>query len=238
MTIQSQIQPPIQLSVNHMRVGWWIVAMAAAVVALGIFREIYIAEFGTGTFLKDLRHIALDSEHCIGAYFSSLLMVAGAVLMVVMSGADAPAGKWKNYWRVLAFIFVCLSIDESVSFHEVLIDPLRGAFGLSGILAFAWIIPAIACLVVMGLFYLRFVLAIRDPLRWQLVIAGTVFVFAAVGLEAVGGYFYTIGGFGAGSYIVTAIIEETLEITGLVILNLALLGELRRQNRVIEFVSA
>jgi len=37
---------------------------------------------------------------------------------------------------------------------------------------------------------------------------------------------------------VTAVIEETLEITGLVILNLALLGELRRQNRVIEFVSA
>lgn len=89
---------------------------------LGYFREIYVALFGLDTPLKNLRQIALDTEHCLGSYHSSALMGIASVLMVILGQRDEK--RWiKLQWYVLAGVFALMSLDESVSFHEVLINP-------------------------------------------------------------------------------------------------------------------
>lgn len=200
------------------------------VIGLGVLQEWFVYTYGTDTLLEDLGQIALDAENCLGAWYSSLLMVAATVLLAAISESPAPDIRpWRNHWRVLAVIFIALSIDETVSFHEVLIDPLRLTFGWSGALHFAWIVPAAILCLVAGIAYLRFVIALPRRLRAQIVLAGALYVGGALGFEAVGGQCYTSAGPDSFCYIAAATVEEVLEIFGLTVFVAALFGHLQRR---------
>ena len=219
----------ISVRLNAGMVTGLVLAMSLVVLTLGGFRDWYVFSFGTETALEDLRQIALDSEHCLGSYYSALLMVGAAIMMGINGQAVGPSARWRTHWRLLALVFLLMSIDESVSFHEVLIDPLRQMFGFSGFLTFAWIVPGAIFVLLFGASYARFMLALEDPLRLYIVLAGAIYVGGALGFEAVSGHFYAVGGSESLPYILAAFVEESLEIAGLTVLVLGLLSEFRRR---------
>lgn len=201
----------------------WLIGLSAVVLLLGYFREGYVALFGLETPLKDLRQIALDTEHCLGSFHSSALMGISSVLMVILGQQQGK--RWMQLqWYFLALVFALMSLDESVSFHEVLINPLRPFFAFSDFLHFAWIVPGAFFVLLMGLAYLPFLKALDAMTRNRIMLAGGLYVTGALGMEAVGGHFHAQGGFGHPLYIAAFIVEETLETLGLTLFAATLLS--------------
>ncbi len=197
------------------RAAAWLAAMAAAVVLLGILREIYVAQFGLEGPLKNLRHFNMDSEGTLPAWFSSIVLIAAAALLAAIAGLsrnDRDA-DWRR-WAFLSAIFLYLSVDEATAIHEVFIKPLRSAFDLGGVFYFSWVLPALAVLPIVGLYFLPFLL--RLPRRHALRFMGcaALFVGGALGMEMVSGYFASRDGTSAHTYIAAAITEETMELAG------------------------
>lgn len=203
---------------------------AALVVLLGYAREVFVAQYGLETVFKNLRHFDLDSEGTLATWFSSgLLLACAGLLAVIASLARRDADPDWRRWALLASIFVGLSLDEAVAFHEILITPLRNAFQLGGMLYFAWVIPAFFLVGGIGLYFSPFLL--RLPMRHAIrfAVAGALFVGGALGMELVGGYFASHYGQQSLRYIVAAMAEETLEIAGAAIFLAALLAYLRER---------
>ena len=202
------------------------VLSSAAIILLGIFREWFVAQYGVHTIFQDMRHIALDAEMCLPAWYSSYLMLFAAGLMAVIARLTARnGGGMVGYWIVLAIVFVGLSLDEQTSVHELVIEPLRDRFHLSGALYFAWVLPALIVVPLFALAYLRFLRALPRPYGLMFFICGGVFVAGAVGMEMVAG---VIGEHGL-RYVVSFIVEESLEIIGMTMFVLTLLSYLQRQ---------
>ncbi|WP_339834524.1 hypothetical protein [uncultured Parvibaculum sp.] len=201
-----------------------------AIIAAGIFREWYVFHFGTEGFLKDLRHIALNAEYCLPAWYSSLLLISAAGLLALATGAAARNGeRYLFHWAVLAVIFAGLSADEATGVHEVAIEPLRTGLGLSGIFHFGWVIPGAVLVGLVGLAYIPFLLALPGRSRLVFFTAGAIFVGGALGMEMAGGYLLTQHGEESLAYIAAFIVEESMEIIGATLFVTGLMGHLKRQ---------
>lgn len=188
----------------------------AIVLGLGILREVIVHIIGTETALKDLRHFALDAEHSLPAWYESFTMAAASGLLAIMAALSRHHDPRNRLpWLVLAGAFILMSIDEVVSFHEVSIAPLRNALNLSGFLYFSWVIIAAPVLLALAVFFIPFMLRLPRRTAVRFFVAGAMFVGGAFGLEFVGGYYVSTGGFESLPYKIAAICEECLEISGM-----------------------
>jgi hypothetical protein len=213
-----------RLHVSLPRIGSIVIGLSAAIFFLGVVRELFIAHFGTETPLQDLRQIALDVEHSAAAYYSALLLLACAAMLFTISRlVRRDGGHDVQRWTLLAVIFAAMSMDEAVSFHEVLITPLRETFGLSGMFYFAWVIPGAILVALLGLYYLPFLLRLPRRSALLFVLAGVIYVGGALGMELVAGFLADAhGSMTATPYLVATVIEEGMEVAGLTIFFLAL----------------
>ena len=174
----------------------------------------------------------LSAEQTIPAYFSSILLLTAAGLLWIIGRATRQQGQpFAGHWTVLAAIFAYLSIDEAISIHELALEPARAALGSHavGFLYYAWVIPAAGIVCLIGLAYLRFVLHLPWTVRIRVIGAAALYIGGALGMETVGGYFASTIGTSSIRYAVSALIEETMEMLGVVLFIHALLMHLARE---------
>jgi hypothetical protein len=146
------------------------------------------------------------------------------VLFGVISWAKkGQTASFSAYWATLAFLYFFLSLDEATSIHEMFSDPLREHFNTGGIFYYGWVIIALPLSVLFLLFFWRFLRHLPLKTRRQILVAWTVFFSGAVLVEMIGGWYE--GNYGANSLVYTLIttVEESLEMTGVMLLIHALL---------------
>jgi hypothetical protein len=213
------------------RAVWRLLFTGAAVIgALAVVREFVLNIIGEDTALKDLRHLNLDSEMNFGAWYSSsMMMAASGLLFLSAHHAYGQALRQARYWLVLAAAFAYLSLDEATGIHEVFIEPLRGALGLSGIFYWAWVLPALVLVSGFGLAMVPFLLALPRRSALLFTLSGALFVGGALGFEMLSGLVITAQGEEAPLVALLAICEETLEMLGLALFTGALCDHLARQ---------
>ncbi len=229
--MKQTVQAP-RISVNSTRLIGGVAVISAAVVALGLFREWYVASYGLDTLLEDLRQIGLDTEHSLGSWWSSLMMAGCALLMLLLGASQRMIDKRiATGWTLLAVLFLGMSLDESVSFHELMIDPLRNQFDLGGLLFFSWIIPAFLLCIGVAIYFLPFLRAIPPIYATWMIIAGGLYVAGALGMEAIGGFFADRDGNKSFGYIASTTLEESLEILALTVLSALLVNMLESDPR-------
>lgn len=184
-----------------------------------------------------IRLFDLNREANIPTWFSSFLLIVNAfILAIIAVRTKAQQGPYHIQWFVLAVIFMYLSIDEAALLHEMVEKPVRRALGLSGYLYFAWIVPAVGFVIVLGIYLRRFLFDLPRYTRWLFLVAGAVYVAGAVGMEMIGSnIFYTHGGHKPVSYYLWATLEETFEMVGLIIFFYALLDYAARYTPEIVF---
>ncbi|MGB7159478.1 MAG: hypothetical protein WBD40_15530, partial [Tepidisphaeraceae bacterium] len=171
----------------------------------------------------------LSAEGTIPAFFSAAALLASAALLWVNARAAAQDGRpFVRHWRWLAIVFLYLSIDEAVSIHELAIDPMRRLLGdtAHGVLHFAWVVPGMAVVLAMGLTYLRFLLHLPRRVRIGVAVAGVMYVGGALGMEMLGGYVAERTGTETIPYALIALVEEFMEMMGVVLFIDALLAHL------------
>jgi len=163
-------------------------------------------------------------------YSSSLLLLCSVLLWLIATAKKRDTGTFKWHWRLLAVMFAYISLDETATLHEDLSD----YFDFSGVLYFGWVIPASITVLLLGIFYLPFLLKLPRQTARRFVIAGAFYVGGALGVEFALGYWTDLHGSKNLGYGLIDLVEESMEILGVTLFLLALIDYLRTPQRTIE----
>ncbi len=124
-------------------------------------------------------------------------------------------------------MFFYMSLDEATDMH--------GLWRAEGYVIpgtshpfFSWIIPAAFVVGIVGVIYVRWLVALPRRTAVLFFIAGTVFVTGALLFEGIGAFLADETFFNA-SYLFASTIEETLELAGILIMIYAILDYLQTQ---------
>jgi hypothetical protein len=168
----------------------------------------------------------LDLELNYPSWYQSFTLLFCAILLGVIAAAKKKQGeRYFPHWKALSIIFVLLALDESFSFHELLIIPdLRKVLHLGGFFYFIWVIPGAAFVLITLLNYFKFLLYLPSQTRYLFILAGGIYVGGALGMEMMGGYYADLAGQRNLIYGIMANTEEVFEMVGVLIFIYALLA--------------
>jgi hypothetical protein len=179
----------------------------------------------------------VGNERNIPTLFS-VLDLAFAALCLAVIAALTRKNRRPDFtkWVVLSAGFLYLAFDEALSLHERMSIPIKAALG-EGALGFHhtyWAIPGLAGVIVLGLYFLRFLIRLPARTRTLFVLAGVIFVGGAVGTELFGGDYAEAHGEKLG-YAMVSTVEESLEMAGVIVFIYALLDYVAREYREVLF---
>ena len=183
------------------------------------------------------RIFSLDGERNIPTAYNVFLLLADALFLFVIAAWKVRNGLMKSLgWLVLSFGFVFMSMDEAWTIHEDLIGPMRQELGSKhfGLFYNAWIIPGGIVAALVGIGYLRFLLSLPKVTRIGFIVSGLVYVSGALVMEAFDGNYLEAHGNNF-DYKLMTILEEGLEMSGLILFCRYLLQYMRMQCDRIEF---
>lgn len=187
----------------------------------------YLTGYSSGLLAKLVKVFSTDLELNVPNFFSTLIMICAALLLAfitVLKRKQKAPYVW--HWAILSLGFLFMAFDEIVSAHEKMVEPLRAVLGGEnlGILYFAWVVPGIALVLFLAFFFLKFWLSLPVKPRIAFLIAGAFYIGGAIGMELVGGKYYESHGKDNLTYIILTTIEESLELTGVIVFIQALLA--------------
>lgn len=168
----------------------------------------------------------LGLEPSLPNWFSSLLLLAAAVLLWVNGRTELGAGR--RGWRLLAVVFAALAVDEAIMIHEMANDTLHEALGTTGPLFFAWILPGLAFAAAVALASVGLLRRVDPRTRALFLLAGVMFLGGSVGMEMIAGVLVEAHGAESIHHAFEQVVEESLEMSGTVVFLYALLDRLGR----------
>lgn len=168
----------------------------------------------------------VNSETNVPSWFSSSLLLGGAVVTVLVAVLmRRSGGRDVGRWLALAGVLALLSLDESAALHERLGEPAATLLGGTGaeVPRFAWVVPGALFAVIVGAFFVGFLVRLPGRVRVHLLGSGVGFLTASVVLETVSGAVLDAHGHRAGYLLVTAA-EEGAEMAASIWLVYAVLS--------------
>ena len=146
----------------------------------------------------------LDEEESFGTWFSATILLYASILAFHAAGlARAMDGSLYRWWIALGLAFGMMSVDEVVGVHEL----LNTIYGDS-----PWTIVGFIVFIVTGLCFLPFLWHYRWRTSGLLVVAGTIYISGAVGLEHISGT-----DINSLQYNMLTGLEEGLEMAGIIL---------------------
>lgn len=225
------VYPPAQITLEPASVARALAVVAALLILASCVALLVTYRMGQSPHdVRIAQLFYLDGERNIPTAFSTFLLLAAALLLAFITTLErSRPGSMVLHWSVLSGGFAFMAIDEAWSFHEKLTAPMRAMLGNDhlGIYYYAWVVPAIALLLALGLFFLRFLLRLPPRTRLSFLLAGAIYVGGAVGIELIEGRFDELHGDRNLISGITGSIQETLEMTGVIVFIWALLVYLR-----------
>jgi hypothetical protein len=212
------------------------VPLALALVSIALAVAYLLTDWMLRSYGTDVPRIVelvsgffnLNAEHSAPTWFSSSLWLFAA-LLAVSAASQSRRDHDRRRWRSLVVLFAFLSLDESAGVHEKMGNLLGDHIVLSGAFYYVWVLYGMLFLLVMVLFYARFVASLPRIVTVLIGCAAFVFLLGALGFEMLSAAVESGStGFPAGLSWPRAIaLEETFEMLGVVILIQALLLFLR-----------
>jgi hypothetical protein len=168
----------------------------------------------------------VDLERNIPAAFSTLLLLVASLLLALIAALHVTQKlPHALKWVVLSCGFLVMAYDEAFQIHENLEAPVKALAGdiAHGFFYFAWVIPGMALVLVLGLYFLRFLFSLPGATRFSFLFAATLFLGGSIGLELIGGRYVELHGRENLTYNLIATAEESLEMAGVIVFIRALL---------------
>ncbi len=196
--------------------------LASIVVNTLKYELSYIRPNGEDRLL--VRLFDLDSENNIPTIYGSWLLLACSVLLGLIALMKHRQGdRFRLHWKGLAIIFLGMSIDELASIHETITNPLHHYLKVDGIWHFAWVVPALCFVALLGVAYFKFLLALPRKIGLLFLVSGGIYISGALVSEMIGGIVASAIGEKNLIYSLVTDVEELLEMTGLILFIYALL---------------
>lgn len=174
----------------------------------------------------------LDREAGFGTAVSASVLAFAALLLAWVARSDPPR---RRGWRSMEVVVALLAAEEVVGVHDALSPRIQEALDTGGPLFFAWVVPAMALVVLVAAVLGRFVLHLPRRTRRYVLVAAVLYVGGAIGVEMLGASETAAGRRGRhGVYQGAVLMEETLELVGGGVLVLGLLHHLAAIGAAIE----
>jgi|CXWL01.1.fsa_nt_gi hypothetical protein len=189
----------------------------------------YLTGHTSGIVRKAVKLFYVDLELNVPTFFSTVLLLCTSAILGTICFLDT---RWSRsravYWAVLSVGFLFMAFDEAVAVHERLIEPMRSVLGEEnlGVVYYAWVVPASVLVLLLGSFFIRFLLNLPAKTRRHFLLAAILYVGGAIGLEFAEGSHAEIHGMDNVVYIALATVEEFLEMLGIIVFIRALLRHL------------
>lgn len=169
-------------------------------------------------------------EANIPTWYTSVLLLVGAVLLFLTFQHCRKAGlKFAWHWLGLALIFLFLSADETARLHETMSQILKGTFVqalMPTMKSSAWVALALPLILLIGFLYLRLFLSLDGRLKRLFAVSALLYLGGALGMEVVEIYYLAGHPVDMNFHVMTSI-EETMEMSGLIVCIYALLEWLK-----------
>ncbi len=201
-----------------------VVAFLLVLASVGLQLIVYLT--GHDTVFGLVRLFYVDREQNIPTSYSTFLLLFASFLLAVITVLERKRSAVRlSYWATLSIGFLYLAADEAASIHEMLVRPVRNLLGGGnlGIFHFAWVLPGIILVLLLALFYARFLRQLSTKPRLTFMLAGTLYVGGAIGVEMIGGWYTGLHGRENLTYSLIATVEESLEMIGTIVFIWALL---------------
>jgi hypothetical protein len=206
--------------IDQLRRPLWSALYVISVAGLVI--EIWF-HYRPGTLVEALLpHFSLSYETNLPTWWSSSVLLACAIV----SGSIAlhpTFGSRRSWWGV-ACAFAWASLDEAAELHE----NLGGLFGTGGILYFDWVISASVLLMALALLFWPWLRGLPGATRKHMIIAAFIYFGGALVLELPLGWWTERFGAGSLGYALIDWVEETMEMSGSLLMLLTLLSHRTR----------
>lgn len=227
-----------RISLNSSSIVRVLGAVAFILVLASIAGQLtaYLAGHAHGYRLVQLFYV--DVERNIPTGFSTFLLLFAALLLSLITVLKRKQTRFPvSYWAILSLGFLFMAADEAWSFHERLTKPIRELLGDDnfGVFYYAWVIPGIALVLVLALFFSRFLLHLPAETRPIFLLAATLYIGGAIGFELIGGCFAELHGARNLTYSMIVTVEESLEMAGVIVFIRALLAYIADNYKEVQF---
>jgi hypothetical protein len=175
----------------------------------------------------------MDHEFNIPTIYSAAQLASCAFALHYARQADV---RHRRGWTLLSRVFAFLAFDELFQLHELFVhSSLR--FYVHPALANTWVIPYGLFVICIFLRLRPFLRNINQGLRAQIVAAGAIYCFGALGMEMIDSFMVRSGLIRLKSFWhgLNIGIEESLEIAGVSIFLLAISRYLISPGRAVNF---
>jgi hypothetical protein len=188
-----------------------------------------------GPVVSARKFVDVNAETNLPSWFSAVLLtVVGLVTFEFGRQKFVAKARWAWHWMILGVGFCYLSLDELVALHERLVEPMTAIVGDSGVFKYAWVAAALPVVVVVALFYVRFLLALPRRAAAFALLGGVLYVGGSVGLEMVANLLSDKGFDETGLFLGTLqAVEEACEMVGPAIF-LAVVVSLQQRERAVD----
>ena len=160
----------------------------------------------------------VDHERSVPTLFSVLLHLCACVSAFLVGWTLRQSMRpFATMWLLVALLFMLTMVDEHVSAHERLMEPLSSRFeDRSGVFYFSWVIVGLPLAGLLAMAFLRPVLALPRDIRRLVILSAALFLGGAVGVEMLGGGYIAAGSHWRAAGMEPFLhVEEGLEMFGL-----------------------
>ncbi len=184
----------------------------------------------------------LEDEYNIPTYYSSFLLGLAAFLLGVIAFSEEKGeGHFRKHWIFLASLFLFFSIDEAICLHERMNMAICNIFGWGKLVGWkkflfsTWIVPGTIFSIILVLSHLRFFLQLPKKTKYSFFLAALISFSGVIGTEFLTiRYMKTYGPFNF-NYTMLVTIEETMEMSGVILFIRALLNIVTERQLTIQF---
>lgn len=226
----------LTISVSARHLAFLFYSAATLLVVIHIVLQSVRFWSGDHFLMGSLAAFSLGAENNFPTYFSTLaLFVCSALLAAIATGEARQGGYRPLYWYALSAIFLFLSMDEMMSIHERLSEPVTALIGETRLFHYAWVLPYGLFVIIVAVAFSRFLLHLPRRTSILFILSGALYVSGALGFETMSGYHYSGFGNQNVTYVALQTMEEVLEISGTILFLYALASYAERRFETMSF---
>lgn len=175
--------------------------------------------------------LMVGNDSSLPTWFASfLLFIAALLLGLITFVKKQQKADYVKHWFFLSLLFLYISIDEVATFRETFSrNFIRPLISVGGVFHYKWVIVGIPFVIIVALLYLRFFSHLPKQVRNLFAKGCGIFVLGAIGMEMTVAAIHSAEGSGMLQVIFT-VIEEFLEMAGVILVIYALLLYIRFEN--------
>ncbi|MBN2029673.1 hypothetical protein JW824_05455 [bacterium] len=184
----------------------------------------------------------LEDEYNIPTYFSSFLLGMAAFLLGLIAFSEEKGeDHFRRHWIFLAALFLFFSIDEAICLHERLNMAIRNIFGWKELVGWrkfffsTWIVPGTIFSIILVLNNFRFFLQLPKRTKHLFFLAALICFSGVIGIELITILYRNTFGPLNFNYTMIVTVEETLEMSGVILFIYALLDTINQKGLTIQF---